>query len=81
MSGARCSIFWPNGSFPADEVVALASSRSIGTDVSFGDKTLECKALENYDFSGIDICLMSAGGDRVEGMVAEDRPPGRGRHR
>src|SRR5579863_651583 len=47
--------------FPVDEVVALASSRSIGTDVSFGDKTLACKALENYDFSGTDICLMSAG--------------------
>ena len=48
--------------FPVGEVVALASSRSIGTEVSFGDKTLKCKALENYDFSGVDICLMSAGG-------------------
>ncbi len=48
--------------FPVDEVIALASSRSIGTEVSFGDKTLKCKALENYDFSGVDICLMSAGG-------------------
>ncbi|VTZ28538.1 Aspartate-semialdehyde dehydrogenase [Methylocella tundrae] len=48
--------------FPVDEVVALASSRSIGTEVSFGDKTLKCKALDNYDFSGVDICLMSAGG-------------------
>ncbi len=48
--------------FPADEVVALASSRSIGTEVSFGDKILKCKALDNYDFSDTDICLMSAGG-------------------
>jgi aspartate-semialdehyde dehydrogenase len=48
--------------FPADEVVALASSRSLGTEVSFGDKTLKCKVLDNYDFSGTDICLMSAGG-------------------
>jgi len=48
--------------FPADEVVALASSRSMGTEVSFGDKTLKCKTLENYDFTGTDICLMSAGG-------------------
>ena len=48
--------------FPADEVVALASSRSIGTEVSFGDRTLKCKALDNYDFSDTDICLMSAGG-------------------
>ncbi|MDB5508648.1 MAG: aspartate-semialdehyde dehydrogenase [Hyphomicrobiales bacterium] len=49
--------------FPADEVVALASSRSIGTEVSYGDKILTCKVLDNYDFSGTDICLMSAGGE------------------
>jgi aspartate-semialdehyde dehydrogenase len=49
--------------FPADEVIALASRRSVGTEVSFGDKTLKVKALENYDFSDTDICLMSAGGD------------------
>ena len=48
--------------FPVSEVVALASSRSIGSEVSFGDKILKCKALENYDFSDTDICLMSAGG-------------------
>src|SRR5438309_4721809 len=48
--------------FPVSEVVALASSRSIGQDVSFGDRTLKCKALEHYDFSDTDICLMSAGG-------------------
>src|ERR671927_1046784 len=48
--------------FPADEVVALASRRSIGTEVSFGDATLKVKALEHYDFSDVDICLMSAGG-------------------
>jgi aspartate-semialdehyde dehydrogenase len=48
--------------FPADEVVAVASRRSQGVEVSFGDKTLKCRALEHMDFSGIDICLMSAGG-------------------
>ena len=48
--------------FPADEVVALASSRSIGRDVSYGDKTLKCRDLVHYDFAGTDICLMSAGG-------------------
>jgi aspartate-semialdehyde dehydrogenase len=48
--------------FPISEVVALASSRSIGTQVSFGDSILKIKALENYDFKGTDICLMSAGG-------------------
>jgi aspartate-semialdehyde dehydrogenase len=50
-------------SFPADEVVALASRRSLGTEVSFGDRTLKVKALEHFDFAGIDICLMSAGGN------------------
>ncbi|WP_370676443.1 aspartate-semialdehyde dehydrogenase [Pleomorphomonas sp. PLEO] len=48
--------------FPADEVVAIASRRSQGTEVSFGDKTLKVKALEHVDFSDIDICVMSAGG-------------------
>jgi aspartate-semialdehyde dehydrogenase len=48
-------------SFPADEVVALASRRSVGTEVSFGDKVLKVKALEHYDFTDADICLMSAG--------------------
>jgi len=48
-------------SFPADEVVALASRRSLGTEVSFGDKTLKCAALDHYDFADVDICLMSAG--------------------
>ena len=35
---------------------------SMGVEVSYGDKTLKCKALEHYDFSDVDICLMSAGG-------------------
>src|SRR5579872_3941544 len=47
--------------FPADEVVALASRRSMGVEVSFGERTLKVKALEHYDFSDVDICLMSAG--------------------
>jgi aspartate-semialdehyde dehydrogenase len=49
--------------FPVSEVVALASTRSIGQEVSFGDKTLKVKALDHYDFSDTDICLMSAGGE------------------
>jgi aspartate-semialdehyde dehydrogenase len=48
--------------FPADEVVALASRRSQGTEVSYGDATLKVKALDTYDFSDTDIALMSAGG-------------------
>ena len=48
--------------FPADEVVALASRKSVGQECSLGDKTLKVKALDHYDFSDVDICLMSAGG-------------------
>jgi aspartate-semialdehyde dehydrogenase len=49
--------------FPADEVVALASRRSQGVEVSFGDRTLKTKTLDTYDFSDVDLCLMSAGGE------------------
>ncbi|MCF4165300.1 aspartate-semialdehyde dehydrogenase [Zavarzinia compransoris] len=48
--------------FPADDVVALASPKSIGTEVSFGETTLTVKSLEDYDFRGTDIALFSAGG-------------------
>jgi aspartate-semialdehyde dehydrogenase len=47
--------------FPAREVVALASTRSTGTEVSFGDAVLKVKALDYYDFKDTDIVLMSAG--------------------
>ncbi|MEM8937013.1 MAG: aspartate-semialdehyde dehydrogenase [Pseudomonadota bacterium] len=48
--------------FPADEVFAVASRQSIGREVSYGDKTLKCKALEDFDFSAADIALFAAGG-------------------
>ncbi len=48
--------------FPASEVVPLASRKSVGKEVSYGDHTLKCKALEHFDFKGTDIVLMSAGG-------------------
>ena len=47
--------------FPADEVVALASAKSKGREVSFGDKTLVVENLATYDFSGTDIALFSPG--------------------
>jgi aspartate-semialdehyde dehydrogenase len=48
--------------FPADEVIALASSRSIGKEVSFGeDEVLKVRDLETYDFRGVDIVLSSPG--------------------
>ncbi len=47
--------------FPADEVVALASRRSIGAEVGFGEATLKARVLEQYDFAGTDIALFAAG--------------------
>ncbi len=49
--------------FPADTVLPVASRKSKGREVTFGDTTLKCEALEQVDFSKFDICLMSAGGD------------------
>ncbi len=49
--------------FPVSEIFAIASRRSIGVEVSFGDKTLKCHDLEQFDFSKCDFALMSAGGD------------------
>ena len=48
--------------FPADEVVALASARSVGREASYGeDQILKVQNLEDYDFNGIDIVLSSPG--------------------
>lgn len=47
--------------FPVSEVVPLASRRSQGREVSFGEKTLKVEALENFDFTGVDLALFSAG--------------------
>ena len=49
--------------FPADEVAAIASRRSVGVEVSYGDRILKVKDLETFDFKGWDLCLMSAGGE------------------
>ena len=48
--------------FPASEVVALASSRSVGKKVSYGNQTLTIQSLEDFDFKGTKIALFSPGG-------------------
>ncbi|MGH1402664.1 MAG: aspartate-semialdehyde dehydrogenase [Alphaproteobacteria bacterium] len=48
--------------FPVDEVVALASSRSVGREVSFGDNDIKVQDLSTFDFTGTDIVLSSPGG-------------------
>lgn len=53
--------------FPASEVYAVASARSAGKEVSFGeDKVLKVHALDDFDFKKVDIVLMSAGGKIAE---------------
>ena len=49
--------------FPVDEVAALASRRSLGTEVSFGDRTLRCQDLDQFDFTGWDIALFAIGSE------------------
>ncbi|MEL7041857.1 MAG: aspartate-semialdehyde dehydrogenase [Pseudomonadota bacterium] len=48
--------------FPADKVHAVASRRSVGRKCSYGDRTLLCEDLDSFDFSQVDLVLMSAGG-------------------
>ena len=59
--------------FPADEVVALASRRSLGTEVSYGDKTLTTRDIEGFDFTGYDIALFAIGSDatKIRPIAAE----------
>ena len=49
-------------SFPIDEIHAVASRKSVGREVSFGDRILKCKDVEGFDFSKVDIVLMSVSG-------------------
>jgi len=52
--------------FPVDEIVALASRRSLGSECSFGDKTLKAKDLDTFDFTGWDIALFAVGSDATK---------------
>jgi aspartate-semialdehyde dehydrogenase len=49
--------------FPVDQIYAVASRKSIGVEVAYADRTLKCVDLETFDFTKVDIVLMSAGGD------------------
>ena len=52
--------------FPVDEIAALASRKSLGTEVSFGDKTIKTKDLDTFDFTGWDIALFAVGSDATK---------------
>ncbi|HUF86852.1 MAG TPA: aspartate-semialdehyde dehydrogenase [Thermohalobaculum sp.] len=49
--------------FPADEVIALASRRSLGSEVSYGDEILKTRDLDTFDFKGTDIALFAIGSE------------------
>src|SRR6056297_2111936 len=52
--------------FPVDEIAVLASRRSLGTEVSFGDQTLKTQDLDAFDFTGWDIALFAIGSDATK---------------
>jgi aspartate-semialdehyde dehydrogenase len=52
--------------FPIDEIVALASRKSLGTEISFGDKTLKTKDLDTFDFTGWDMALFAVGSEATK---------------
>ncbi|MGB0609105.1 MAG: aspartate-semialdehyde dehydrogenase [Paracoccaceae bacterium] len=52
--------------FPVDKIAVLASRRSLGTEVSFGDDTLKTKDLDTFDFSGWDMALFAIGSDATK---------------
>jgi aspartate-semialdehyde dehydrogenase len=52
--------------FPVDEIAALASRKSLGTEVSFGDRTLKTRDLDTFDFTGWDIALFAVGSDATK---------------
>ena len=81
MSAARCCKVLVERQFPISEVVALASTRSVGTEVSFGDGILKVKALDYFDFKGTDIVPDERRRRHRQGMGAQDRRPGLHRDR
>ncbi len=52
--------------FPVDEIAALASRKSLGTEVSFGDTTLKTRDLDTFDFAGWDIALFAIGSEATK---------------
>ena len=52
--------------FPVDEIAALASRKSLGTEISFGDKTLKTKDLDTFDFTGWDMALFAVGSEATK---------------
>ena len=68
MSGRELLNILAEREFPADEVAALASSRSTGDTIPFGDtdRTLKVQNLEHFDFTGFDMALFAAGSEATK---------------
>ncbi len=49
--------------FPIEKIAVLASRKSLGTEVSFGDKTLTTEDLDTFDFAGWDMALFAVGSE------------------
>ena len=62
--------------FPVDEIVALASRRSLGSEISFGDKTLKTKDLDTFDFTGWDMALFAVGSEATKKYAPAAAKPG-----
>ena len=52
--------------FPVDEIAAVASRRSLGTECSFGDKTLKSVDIDTFDFTGWDMALFAIGSEATK---------------
>ncbi len=78
---AKCCRSIDEREFPVNEVHAIASRRSVGTEVSFGDKTLKCKDLADVRLLQGRLRDHVGRRHRLEGVEPEDRRDGRTRHR
>ena len=52
--------------FPVDELAVLASRKSLGTECSFGEKTVKTQDLDTFDFTGWDIALFAVGSEATK---------------
>ena len=52
--------------FPIEEIAVLASRRSLGTEVTFGEKTLKTGDLDKFDFTGWDMALFAVGSEATK---------------
>src|SRR5262245_4315866 len=60
--------------FPADEVVALSSRNLMGTELTFGEKTLKSKDVEEFDFGSVQLCIMATGDPAARKWAAKAAP-------